>query len=116
AGGARAAAQQVIDRWATGPHPLGVGIGVASGRVTVGAIGDTAQMEYTAVGTAVNLAARLCSAAEDGAILVDRAFSGSAGTCEPRGEITLKGLSRPTPVFELKSDSEASAVAGEPLP
>ena len=112
--GAMAAAQRVIDRWATGPHPLGVGIGVATGRVTVGAIGDTAQMEYTAVGTAVNVAARLCSAAEDGAILIDAPLARLTATT-PRGEIALKGLSQPTAVFELTSHAQPSAVAGEPL-
>jgi class 3 adenylate cyclase len=45
-------------------------VGMASGRVTVGAVGSTSRMEYTAVGTAVNLATRLCSAAADGEILV----------------------------------------------
>lgn len=99
--GARVAAVRVTDRWATGVHPLGLGIGVASGRVTVGAIGETAQMEYTAVGTAVNLAARLCSAAEDGQILVDERIAACAnGSVRPRGEVVLKGLTMPSPVYE----------------
>ena len=94
------AAQRVTDRWATGAHPLGVGIGVASGRVTVGAIGDSARMDYTAVGTAVNLAARLCAAAEDGTILLDkRAASSDPASCEPHGELSLKGISTPLQVF-----------------
>jgi len=98
------AAQRVTDRWATGPHPLGVGIGVASGRVTVGAIGDAARMDYTAVGTAVNLAARLCAAAEDGTILVDgQAASFNTASCEPHGELSLKGLSTPLPVFRCST-------------
>jgi class 3 adenylate cyclase len=99
--GARAAAVRVTDRWATGVHPLGIGIGVASGRVTVGAIGETAQMEYTAVGTAVNLAARLCSAAEDGQILLDERIAACAnGSVRPRGEVVLKGLTMPSTVYE----------------
>lgn len=97
------AARRVTDRWATGPHPLGVGIAVASGRVTVGVIGDAARMDYTAVGTTVNLAARLCAAAEDGTILMDqRTAASNTGAAEPHGDLTLKGLSTPLPVFRCR--------------
>ena len=113
---AQRAAALVTDRWATDLHPLGVGIGIASGRVTVGAIGETAQMEYACVGTAVNLAARLCAQAEAGAILLDDRVARAIGEGRvlPRGEIALKGLSSPVEVYQLKSDSEPRAVAGEP--
>ena len=50
---------------------LGVGVGVASGFVTVGVIGAASRLEYTAVGPAVNLASRLCSEAAHGEVLVD---------------------------------------------
>ncbi len=90
----------VLDRWATEPHPLGIGVGVAGGRVTVGAIGSDARMEYTAVGTPVNLAARLCSAASDGEILIDQRTRAAAdGGVESRGEMPIKGMSRTVPVF-----------------
>ena len=96
------AAHRVTDRWATGPHPLGVGIGVATGRVTVGAIGDTARMDYTAVGAAVNVASRLCAAAEDGTILIDEptahAVTGMKGI-DFRSELNLKGMSTPIAVY-----------------
>ena len=102
------AAHGVTDRWATGPHPLGVGIGVATGRVTVGAIGDTARMDYTAVGTAMNVGARLCSVAEDGAILIDeptaRAVTGMKGV-DFRSELNLKGMSTPIAVYSCATDA-----------
>jgi class 3 adenylate cyclase len=102
------AAHAVTDRWATGPHPLGVGIGVATGRVTVGAIGDTARMDYTAVGTAMNVAARLCGAAEDGAILIDeptaKAVTGMKGV-DFRSELDLKGMSTPIAVYSCATES-----------
>ncbi|TJY62038.1 adenylate/guanylate cyclase domain-containing protein [Sinimarinibacterium sp. CAU 1509] len=50
---------------------LGVGIGVASGEVTVRAIQGGGRLEYVAVGSAVNLAARLCQRAGSGEVLVD---------------------------------------------
>lgn len=85
----------VMNRWATAPHPLGIGVGVATGRVTVGAIGSDARMEYTAVGTPVNLAARLCSAATAGQTLLDATTAASAdpNDVEAWDHVALKGLS-----------------------
>jgi class 3 adenylate cyclase len=60
----------VTDKWATPETPLGVGIGISSGECAVGAIGTAQQLEYAAIGTTVNLSARLCSRAEDGQILM----------------------------------------------
>lgn len=99
----------VLNRWATQLHPLGVGVGVATGRVTVGAIGSAARMEYTAVGTPVNLAARLCSAAADGEILIDQATaSGGSDGWVARPDLTLKGLSEPVPVFARDRRADAA--------
>ncbi|HSV38666.1 MAG TPA: adenylate/guanylate cyclase domain-containing protein [Nocardioidaceae bacterium] len=84
----------VLDHWATPVHPLSLGAGVASGRVTVGAIGSAARMEFTAVGTAVNLAARLCSAAAPGQTLIDAhtyELAGMTGVA-PHSSMQLKGL------------------------
>ena len=91
----------VLDRWATGPHPLGIGVGAASGRVTVGAIGSSGRMEYTAVGVPVNLAARLCSVAAAGETLVDRALADASGRAdlEERAPVRLKGFGRELAVF-----------------
>lgn len=98
----------VLDRWATGPHPLGIGVGIATGRVTVGAIGSDARMEYTAVGTPVNLAARLCSAAADGETLIDGGTrAATVEDVESRGDMSLKGLSHPLPVFAYTSEQPA---------
>ena len=52
---------EVTERSSDAELQLGVGVGVASGYVTVGVIGAASRLEYTAVGPAVNLAARLCS-------------------------------------------------------
>lgn len=86
-------AHEVVGRWAGPEMRLGVGVGVASGQVTVGAIGTT-RMEYTAVGPAVNMAARLCTRARDGEILVDARTAELAGGAqlEPRGALQVKGF------------------------
>ena len=86
-------AHEVVAHWAGPEMQLGMGVGVASGRVTVGAIGTT-RMEYTAVGPAVNMAARLCSQAKDGEILVDARIAELAGASglEQRGTLSVKGM------------------------
>ena len=59
-----------IAGWLQPGFSLGVGVGVASGEVTVGVIGGEGRLEYAAVGSAVNMAARLCDRAGDGEIYV----------------------------------------------
>jgi adenylate cyclase len=97
-----AAAGAVAQKWSTAEHRLGLGIGVASGPVTVGAIGSSSRMEYTAVGATVNLSARLCQVALDGEILLDAAVARAAGerVVRPRGPMRFKGFAEEVPVFE----------------
>jgi class 3 adenylate cyclase len=88
------AAAGLINHWAGPDMKLGFGVGVASGRVTVGAVGSSSRMEYTAVGPAVNLSSRLCSQAADGEILVDAQtaqLTGSSGL-EARTALSIKGM------------------------
>jgi len=86
---------------------LGLGIGVASGYVTVGVLGGSERLEYAAVGPPVNLAARLCARAESGQILVDQRTVGLVGAHDRsrferlEHEETLKGFSRPVVIHEL---------------
>jgi len=84
-----------VTRWAGPELTLGMGVGVASGRVTVGAVGGvSARMEYTAVGPAVNLASRLCARAEPGEILMDERTVELCGDAdvECRGPVPIKGM------------------------
>ena len=62
-------------------------------------------MDYTAIGTVVNLAARLCAAAANGQILIDGKVHASVeemAETEPAGEFALKGLHRPIQAFNVK--------------
>ena len=87
----------LVERWSTADSRLGLGIGVATGVVTVGIIDSVHRLEYTAVGSAVNLASRLCVEALAGEIRVD------ARTLEMAGEgafgidetLALKGFDTP---------------------
>ncbi|HEY5636681.1 MAG TPA: adenylate/guanylate cyclase domain-containing protein, partial [Burkholderiales bacterium] len=91
-------------RWSGGSRQLGVGVGVASGFVTVGVIGGASRLEYTAVGPAVNLASRLCSEAAHGEVLVDArtAELATGETALRAGELLrLKGFAEPVPSWTL---------------
>jgi class 3 adenylate cyclase len=96
-------------RWSDGDLQLGVGIGAASGFVTVGVIGAASRLEYTAVGPAVNLASRLCSEAAHGDVLVDLRTIELLGSAEmraalrPRAPLNLKGFREPVPNYALAS-------------
>jgi class 3 adenylate cyclase len=90
--------------WRKRGHQIGFGVGIAQGYATLGEIGFEGRMDYTAIGTAVNLAARLCDAARDGQVLINQLAATTIEpiiALEPLGEVTLKGLSRPTPVHQV---------------
>ena len=74
------------------------------GYATLGRIGFEGRFDYAAIGTVVNLAARLCSEAVDGQILIDRKVHAAVealATIEPAGEFLLKGLHRPVAAFNV---------------
>ena len=96
-------------RWSNAELQLGVGVGVASGFVTVGVIGGASRLEYTAVGSPVNLASRLCSEAAHGEILVDErtvqllGSSMAPGALREGSTLHLKGFALPTPSYVLQA-------------
>ena len=82
-----------------------VRIGINTGTVVVGNIGDDMHMEYLAVGDAVNLAARLQSAAQPGKILIaDQTlrFVQQAVEHHDLGEISLKGKAEPVRIYQVE--------------
>ena len=99
----------MLELWHKLGLKVGLGVGVASGYVTVGTIPSPDRLEYTAVGPAVNLAARLASHAGSGQILVDHRTVGLVGNnyqlCrfEPIGSAELKGFARPVELFSAQT-------------
>ena len=86
-----------------------MGIGIAQGFATIGGIGFPGRIDYGAIGTVTNLAARLCGEAQGGEILVSQRVHASldgAVATEAAGELVLKGFHRPVPAFRVVATGE----------
>jgi class 3 adenylate cyclase len=95
---------ELAARWHKAGHELGFGMGIAHGYATIGRIGFEGRSDYSAIGTVVNLAARLCGEARNGQILIDGRVRGAVeelGEIEAVGDLTLKGIHRPVPTFNV---------------
>ena len=100
----RTAVAALAAEWRKRSHEIGFGIGIAQGYATLGRIGFKDHIDYTAMGTVTNLAARLCDAARDGQILISQRVASEvdgAASVESIGEIPLKGLTRPGVVHQV---------------
>jgi class 3 adenylate cyclase len=100
----RAAAQDLLRTWRRHGHDIGFGVGISQGYATLGQIGFAERMDYTAIGTVTNLAARLCGEAKDGQILVSRRVAiavEETTTLEEIGDLSLKGLSQAVAVYNV---------------
>jgi adenylate cyclase len=101
----RANVDDLAKGWSRRGYDLGFGIGIATGFSTLGQIGFEHRREYTAIGSTVNLASRLCDEARPGQIVIDqRAFSAVESRVEGGriGDLVLKGFNRPVPAFEIR--------------
>ncbi len=100
----RSRMEELCSTWRRHGHKLGFGVGISLGYATVGMVGAVGRNDYTASGTAVNLAARLCDKAADGEILLSpRAYAAIAEdfAAEAIGEISLKGIHAQVEVFRV---------------
>lgn len=100
--------QELGNAWRRHGHKLGFGVGISLGYATVGMVGSAGRYDYTASGTTVNMAARLCDKASDGEILLSpRAYAAVEEdfAAEPIGEISLKGIHAPVEVFRVSGET-----------
>lgn len=111
----------LVPSWRKRGHDLDFGVGIAFGYATLGRIGFDGRFDYGAVGTVVNLAARLCSEALGGQILLsERAHSMTMDLVEAEAlpTIQLKGFHKPMVAYNvvgLRTNDRPAAV-GVPLP
>ena len=104
--------------WRKQGYDLSLGIGIAQGYATIGAIGFEGRLDYGAVGAVTNLAARLCGEAKGGQVLTNRKTLSKFEQlveAEPVGELALKGFAKPIWVYSIKAlakgvDSSATVV------
>ena len=83
---------------------LGLGVGIEAGYATLGRIGFESRFDYSALGPATNLAARLCSHASPGQTLIgQRVFAATEEAVETAsvGSLELKGFGRPVVAYEV---------------
>jgi class 3 adenylate cyclase len=96
--------QELIAGWRSKGYQVGFGVGLASGSATVGRIGYENRFDYTAIGSVVNLAARLCASAADREILMDAEVAEcvrSKYSLERLGDRQIKGFDEAIPVFGI---------------
>lgn len=94
---------------ATDGIALHVRIGINTGPVVVGGIGDNLRMDYTAVGDTTNLAARLQSLADPNTLLVSdttHALIRPYLQCTPCGIREVKGKAHPVSIFRIEGRRE----------
>jgi adenylate cyclase len=91
-------------RWVKQGFDLALGVGIAQGYATIGAIGFEGRWDYGAIGTVTNMAARLCGEAKGGQLLVTSRVAGTVEDVvevEEVGALALKGLLKPVPAFNV---------------
>jgi len=102
----------LVEAWQKRGIKLGFGVGISSGYATLGHIGSEDQFHYTAIGSVVNLASRLCDEAKSGQILItESVYAEVEETAEVKhiGELALKGIPRPVPILQVVSLREGAA-------
>jgi adenylate cyclase len=106
----RDAMTALTSAWRRRGHELDFSIGVALGYATIGRIGFEGRYDYGAVGSVLNLASRLCDAAEPGQIVVSRRVLAGVEQiveAEPLGRLELKGFGKPMEAFAVSEAAPA---------
>ena len=100
--------QKLIVGWRKRGYQIGFGVGLASGPATVGRIGYESRFDYTAIGSVVNLAARLCASAADREILMDSEVAEAVKdrrSVKGLGNRPIRGYDEAMPVFAIAFDA-----------
>jgi adenylate cyclase len=93
-----------------------VGIGIHTGRAVVGNIGSPEHLDYSAIGTTVNLAARLCGQAQATSIVVSKAVRDAVAS-DPRlkfrseRRVPIRGFKEQVTVYTLRRGEPANPLS-----
>ncbi len=91
--------------WRRRGYELGFRAGIDLGYATLGTIGFEGRFDYAAIGSVVNIAARLCERAQDGQILATQRAHATVDDlikASPLGELMLEGLIKPVRVLAVE--------------
>jgi class 3 adenylate cyclase len=100
--------QTMNDVSATAGEDVGIGIGINTGEMVMGAMGSEDRMDFTVIGDSVNLGARLCSAAKRGQILLsgnsaEHLAGANSIHLMKLDPIRVKGKEQPIEIFEVRA-------------
>ena len=97
------------EEWLRYGHPIGVGIGINTGYMTVGNIGSDIHRDYTVIGNQVNMAERLEALAGAGEILISQRTASHVTEpvdLEERGDIKVRGIHEPVKTWKVRWEKE----------
>jgi class 3 adenylate cyclase len=98
--------RELEQEWRDGglDRPFQIRIGISTGFCTVGNFGSQDRMDYTIIGSGVNLAARLEASAEPGGILIAHetySLAGDIVMAEEQPPLTVKGFDKPIHCYKI---------------
>ncbi|HZT05827.1 MAG TPA: response regulator [Chloroflexota bacterium] len=102
--GMRRELQALAASWHKREYDLGFGAGIAMGYATLGKVGFEGRFDYTAIGSVVNQASRLCAEAGPGQILITQRVLTDVEqlvNCEHVGDFELKGFHRSVSAYNV---------------
>ena len=94
----------IVKKWQQSNYNLALGIGISTGMASTGTIGFEKRLDYAAIGTVTNLAARLCGKAAAGEILLSEYTKAQLEKCDKiqsKGHLPLKGFSEELQVYSI---------------
>lgn len=108
--------QRLIDRWneerkADGLSEVRIRVGINSGPAVVGNVGTEKRVDYTVLGSSVNIASRLeSSVAKPGDVVISEntwLVVSDHFRVDSLGEVPLKGISKKMPVYKVVAEIDA---------